>query len=135
MKMKLIFVISVVILVLLTVLLLNPCNKLSVISNSVDTRENKVEDALLVMLFPYIHKAIEQYYGKNRQFMEPTVIDIKRLESAQYHFKIKVQVITFEGPHNPPYGLETMTIIHDYSGVHVANFKHEKWGSTDSNRN
>ena len=31
--------------------------------------------------------------------------------------------------------LETMTIIHDYSGTYVTNFKHENWDQQDSNRN
>lgn len=95
-----------------------------------DTRASQgkmVQDFLLVMLYPYMAQAIEQYYGKPKQFELHTakIIDIKRFtEKGQFYFEIKVQVRTFEGPHNPPYGFETITMVNDLSGITITNFEH-----------
>ncbi|WP_080490461.1 DUF3888 domain-containing protein [Clostridium sporogenes] len=53
------------------------------------------------------------------------MINIKRLEPGSFNFEIKISVTTFKGSHNPPYGLETVTIKLDDSGKHIVNFKHE----------
>jgi hypothetical protein len=88
-----------------------------------DSREELMEDALLSRLFPTIDQAITNHYGKRKQFMKPKVLEIKRLETAQFHFEVILEVITFEGPHNPPYGTDTITII--MAGqLRVENFNH-----------
>lgn len=91
-----------------------------------DTRERKIQEFLLMMLYPYIDQAIEEYYGKPKQYEEAKIIDIKRLnQKGQYSFEIKVQVRTFEGPHNPPYGLETITMENDLSRIIITKLEHK----------
>jgi hypothetical protein len=76
--------------------------------NVSDSREELMKDALLSRLFPTIDQAITTYYGQRKQFMKPKVLEIKRLQTAQFHFEVIVEVITFEGPHNPPYGTDPL---------------------------
>ncbi|MGO5067426.1 DUF3888 domain-containing protein [Clostridium sporogenes] len=90
--------------------------------------QRKLEnDLLLRILSPYIDKAIENYYGESRQFdlWNAKITNIKRLEPGSFNFEITVSVTTFKGPHNPPYGLETVTIKFDNFGTHIINFNHK----------
>ncbi|KRU25951.1 hypothetical protein VT91_12150 [Clostridium sporogenes] len=90
--------------------------------------QKKLENDLILRVFsPYIAKAIENYYGEPRQFdlWDAKIINLKRLEPGSFNFEIKISVTTFKGPHNPPYGLETVTIKVDDSGTHVVNFNHK----------
>jgi hypothetical protein len=102
----------VIISIVLIISLLTRHNQLSNSSIIVsDSREGIMEDALLSCLFPTIDQAVTAYYGQTKQFMLPEVLEIQRLETAQFHFKVKVRVTTFEGAHNPPYGTDTISII------------------------
>lgn len=80
------------------------------------------KEYILSSLYPHIRRAIEEYYGESRQYMNAEILDIKK-ENGNY--ELKVRVTTFMGPHNPPYGLETMTIVNDGSGIYVKDFIHE----------
>lgn len=84
---------------------------------------------MLRFLFPSITEAVEEFYGQPKQFMSPSIRDIKRLPSGQYHFEITVQVETFEGPYNPPYGLETITMTTDTTSsnyeIRTINYRHQ----------
>lgn len=71
---------------------------------------------------PYVDKAIEAYYGGFRQYWNEGITDIEKV-GGEYWFKIQLE--TFMGAHNPPYGIDTMTIILDYKGIRVDDFKHE----------
>lgn len=81
------------------------------------------EDYILSTLFPYINEAIKQYYGEDRQFMNAGILDIKK-EFGYY--ELKVRITTFVGAHNPPYGLDTMTIVKDRSEIYVKDYIHEE---------
>lgn len=83
-----------------------------------------INDALLSLLFPYIGDAIKNYYGNDKLFMNAKILEVTRLQSAQYYFKVKLQVTTFEGAHNPPYGIETITIVLD-DKTRVTQFEHK----------
>lgn len=84
-------------------------------------------DFILRLLSPYIDKAIKNYYGEIRQYglWNAKIINIKRLEPGSFNFEATVSVITFTGPHNPPYGLETITIRFGGENVDIIDFKHE----------
>jgi internalin A len=75
------------------------------------------------MLFPYIEKAIEKHYGEFRQYMNDGIIGI---ESTQDGLIIKVILETFVGPHNPPYGLDTITFLKSDSEIKEVNFNHQE---------
>lgn len=93
-----------------------------------DDSKSKLEnDLLLRFSSPYIDSAIENYYGEPRQFdlWDAKIISIKRFEPESFNFETTISVTTFKGPHNPPYGLEVVTIRIDGNGIHVVNFKHK----------
>lgn len=73
-------------------------------------------------LFTYIDSAIRQYYGDGRQYMDEKILNIEKIDGK---IRIKVRVTTFVGAHNPPYGIETITFLEDYTGIKVEEFKHE----------
>ena len=77
------------------------------------------------LLSPYIYKAIKNYYGEIRQYTDAKIINIKRLEPGSFNFETTVSVLTFTGPHNPPYGLETITIRFGSECVDIIDFKHK----------
>lgn len=51
-------------------------------------------------------------------------MSIKKIPE-RLEYEITVQVETFTGPHNPPRGIETVTILTSPMGTQVINFKHE----------
>lgn len=72
------------------------------------TRENILEDAVIDLLKPQMYSAIEDHYGTTEEisFMCERVIDIKKLDYPN-KFEVKLEGITYTGPHNP---LDTFTI-------------------------
>lgn len=95
--------------------------------------EDVINDIMLSMLMPYISEAVYDYYGEPKQYAlnDAKIILAERLPIGQFYFEIIIQVISFEGAHNPSYGLETITIRKDYSGINVINFKHEDYPIED----
>lgn len=133
MKKKLVIIITII---FLTIVLSNKSYykvyansfRINVPTITENESQRKLENGLLLrILLPYIDKAIENYYGEPRQFdlWDAKIMNIKRLEPESFNFEITVSVTTFKGPHNPPYGLETVTIkIYD-SGTHIIKFNHK----------
>ena len=66
---------------------------------------------VVTMLYPDIDKAIQAYYGETIRGYDLYDAKIRKLESLRgwSDFNVTVDVETFYGPHNPPYGLERMT--------------------------
>ena len=69
------------------------------------------DDVILDLLFPSIYKAIENHFGKPKQYYCEQVLQIKeKVEHETYHyFNVTVQLTTFEGAHDFPYDLVTIT--------------------------
>ncbi|MEH6947690.1 DUF3888 domain-containing protein [Bacillus sp. JJ634] len=67
------------------------------------------DDLIYILLVPLIYKEIEKQYGTPKQFYCGNIIQIKKLEQGSYYFDVTVQVTTFEGAHNPPNDLVTIT--------------------------
>ncbi len=83
--------------------------------------EKNNEEFILNILSPYIAAAIKQYYGESRQYRNAGILNSERTD-GRYRFTIRVE--TFVGAHNPPYGLETIRIIKDNSGIKIEDFIH-----------
>ena len=90
-----------------------------------DTNQQDIyKESVLSLLYPYISTEVDIYYGHPKQFWQEKILSIiKTPELSEY--KITVQVETFTGPHNPPRGIETITILTSPMGTKVINFKHE----------
>lgn len=79
------------------------------------------ERILLLVLNPYIQEAITNYYGEKRQYDNAEIIYIipKKLNHL-----IQIRVSTFVGPHNPPYGEDTITLEINSSKIQLIDFQH-----------
>lgn len=88
--------------------------------------EQLLRDTLITLLNPTIKAEIIHYYGYPKQYglYDAKILDIKREEEGGFSFSVKIQVTTFEAAHNPPYGIETMTISITPSGTNVLSYTH-----------
>lgn len=69
-----------------------------------------IEKAFLRAIGSKILDATKTYYGEPRLFYhDGRIINIARNIQDDY-YDITVQIITFKGPHNPPYGFDTITL-------------------------
>ena len=78
---------------------------------SVDAAEQVIVD----LLYPPIAAAVAEYYGEPTQFWHPEILSIQKVSDSR-NYEVVIQVETFQGPHNPPYGLETITFYVDPIG-------------------
>jgi hypothetical protein len=74
-----------------------------------------LEQAFLRAIGPEILKATGRLYSS------PRIIDIVRDEFND-KYKLTVQIVTFEGAHNPPYGFDTITL--EIPGFKVIKYEH-----------
>ena len=81
--------------------------------------------SLLSFLYPYISNSVNKYYGYPKQFdlYDAKIISIKKT-AEQFEYEIIVQVETFTGAHNPPRGIETVTVLTSPTGTKIINFSH-----------
>jgi Leucine-rich repeat (LRR) protein len=79
------------------------------------------QEYVLNSLAPYIQSAIYKYYGEARLYNNAEIL---RSERFQDKYILRIKVETFTSPHNPPYGIETMTIIQNHKLIRVDDFKH-----------
>lgn len=100
--------------------------------NRIPVPKQFLKEALIERLVDPISNAIENYYEPklwNRGFEK-----ILRIEKDEKNsvFYVTVQVETFEGAHNPPYGEETIIFQIKSSQIKVVDYKHrdipkEEW--------
>jgi len=82
------------------------------------------EQVLLRLLFYPAFNAIEKYYGEPRRFWKDNILSIQIVPDTPY-YEVVMQVEIFCGPHNPPYGIETMTFYVSYGYVELEGFEHQ----------
>lgn len=82
------------------------------------------EQVLLRLLFHPAHEAIEEYYGEPKQYWHGSILSIKKIPDTPY-YEVVMQAETFHGPHNPPYGIETMTFYVRYGNIELKKFEHQ----------
>ena len=80
------------------------------------------EQVLLRLLYAPAQEAIAEYYGEPRQYWEGKILSVQK--GAPY-YEVVMQVETFYGPHNPPYGIETMTFGIAAGKVKLQKFEHQ----------
>ncbi|MEA4932633.1 MAG: DUF3888 domain-containing protein [Lawsonibacter sp.] len=91
-----------------------------------DTQSSEAaEQILLRLLFQPVHDAIEAYYGAPRQYWRDKILRIRNVPNSPY-YEVILQAETFYGPHNPPYGIETMTFYVKYGSVELKKFEHRE---------
>ena len=71
------------------------------------------DDLILTLLYPSINQELKKQYGKGKQYHCGKVTQIKQLPLGSYSFNVNVQVITFEGAHDYPNDLVTITFSNE----------------------
>ena len=91
------------------------------------TENNTDENVVLILLYDNIDKAIQDYYGRPTQF---ALYDSKITKSKQigneFSYILTVEVPTFSGPHNPPYGLEILTFSVSPGKTVLKSYEHKE---------
>lgn len=88
-------------------------------------RSNAEEQVILRLLHQSTTAAVKDYYGEHRQYWRQEVLSVQKVTESPY-YEVAIQVETFHGAHNPPYGLETMTFyVGPFDNVQLVNFDHQ----------
>ncbi|MFW0780469.1 DUF3888 domain-containing protein [Rossellomorea marisflavi] len=90
------------------------------------------DDLILELLAPQINKEIIDHFGTSKQYDCAQVINITKNEQGSYKFTVDLQMVTFEGAHNPPSYVVNMTLSNDDSGWNwrAIKFKSKLWDPT-----
>ncbi|OXS55078.1 hypothetical protein B1A99_25205 [Cohnella sp. CIP 111063] len=92
-------------------------------TSSSEEEQNKL---IIALLNPAIENSIVGYYGEPKLYDSAKIIEIKTLQPGSSIFTVKVVLTTFTGPHNPPYGRDTIKLKVDTTSTKVESFEHEK---------
>ena len=84
----------------------------------------EAKETILRLLAHPVQQAITDYYGESRQYWNDEILAIKMVPRTPY-YEVVVRVETFYGPHNPPYGIETISFYVSYGSVELKTFQHE----------
>lgn len=91
---------------------------------SSEKSEEAMEQTILRLLSDPAFDAIQDYYGEPRQYWKDKLLSVQKAPNTS-GYQVVMQVETFYGPHNPPYGIETMTFSIRYGEVELKSFKHQ----------
>ncbi|WP_028401673.1 DUF3888 domain-containing protein [Ectobacillus panaciterrae] len=93
--------------------------------NRIPVPKELLKEVLVNFLSENISKEINNYYKKPKLWYRglEKVLKIEK-DEKNYIFYATVQVRTFEGAHNPPYGEDTITFQIDGSNIKTINYKH-----------
>ncbi|PLR75464.1 hypothetical protein CU633_21115 [Bacillus sp. V3-13] len=100
-----------ILIIFLTLFSYSPVKAETVTKNDVQLRD----DLIFIMLYPSIQQELKKQYGEIKQNYCGKIIEIKKLPQGNYSFNVTVQVITFEGAHDPPNDLVTITFSNEKS--------------------
>ncbi|MCM3595606.1 DUF3888 domain-containing protein [Metabacillus idriensis] len=93
----------------LTLFSYSPVKAETATKNDVQLRD----DLIFILLYPSIQQELKKQYGEIKQSNCANITQIKKLQQGSYLFNVTVQVRTFEGAHNPPYDLVTITFSNE----------------------
>jgi hypothetical protein len=87
-----------------------------------------IKDQVIVSLLnPYIDRQVKKTYGPRPPLYsvaEAKILSLTQNSNQNVDFEVKIQIQTFRGPHNPPYGCDTFTFrVQPYS-VELLHFEH-----------
>src|SRR5690606_34592488 len=92
--------------------------------NRIPVPKKLLKEALIERLVDSISKAIVSHYGESKLWYRGDE-KVLKIEKDEDGIILTVQVMTFEGAHNPPYGEETITFqILSGGNVKVINYQH-----------
>lgn len=89
-----------------------------------ESKSGPAQDAAEQVILQPIREAVNDHYDGLRQYWKQEVLSVEKVSQSPY-YQVVIQVETFCGPHNPPYGLETMAFHIDLMGtVQLIGFDH-----------
>ena len=93
--------------------------------NRIPVPKEFLKEVLINLLLEPIGKEVNNYYKEPKLWDRDSekVLEIKK-DEANYIFYVTVQVQTFEGAHNPPYGEDTITFRIKGNDIETINYKH-----------
>ena len=87
--------------------------------------QDAVEQVILRLLHQPVKEAVNDYYDGPRQYWRQEVLSVQKVPQSPY-YEVVIRVETFYGPHNPPYGLETMIFyVGPLDEVRLVSFDHQ----------
>lgn len=94
-------------------------------SKSQKDRSDATDQVILRLLYQPTTTAIEDYYKEHRQYWRQEILNVQKVPQSPY-YKVVIRVETFQGAHNPPYGLETLTFyVGPLDKVQLISFEHQ----------
>lgn len=85
------------------------------------------DDAIISLLLDDINKAVQSYYNDpNKSFWKAKIIDLKRIGEGIYEFEVTIEIETFEGAHNPPYGKDILVFSREIEGIKLIKYQHKQ---------
>lgn len=93
--------------------------------SSKEISEDISEKLILRLLHQPTVSAVDTYYGEHRQYWQQELLSVQKIPQSPY-YEVIIQVETFCGAHNPPYGIEAMTFHVGISGeAQLVSFDHQ----------
>ena len=87
--------------------------------------EDVSEQIILRLMNQSITTTVDDYYGEHRQYWQQNLLSFQKKPQSPY-YGVTLQVETFYGAHNPPYGIETMVFhIGIFGEIQLASFDHQ----------
>lgn len=92
---------------------------------NIDIAEADAESAIALLLYDNIDNAIQTYCGQPTQFAlyNAKILMIERIDNS-FGFDVIIDVPTFHGAHNPPYGIERMKFAIKPGDVELKEYRH-----------
>ncbi|MCU5378591.1 DUF3888 domain-containing protein [Bacillus cereus] len=93
--------------------------------NRIPVPKQFLKEVLINLLLEPISKEVENYYKEPKLWYRgfEKILEIKT-DKTNSIFYVTVQIQTFEGAHNPPYGEDTITFRIKGNDVKTINYKH-----------
>ncbi len=83
-----------------------------------------LERLIMINYALQIKEAVDNYYKEPRGFDLTKIEDVKVV--APYEYEARIQISTYVGAHNPPYGIDVVTIRFKHlSDGKVVNYEHK----------
>ncbi|WP_166703276.1 DUF3888 domain-containing protein [Bacillus albus] len=93
--------------------------------NRIPVPKNLLKEVVMNLLLEPISKEVEKYYKEPKLWDRGSekIVEITK-DETNYIFYVTVQIQTFEGAHNPPYGEDTITFRMKGNEIKSIHYKH-----------
>ncbi|WP_242308284.1 DUF3888 domain-containing protein [Bacillus cereus group sp. BfR-BA-01524] len=103
--------------------------------NRIPVPKKLLKEVVIELLLEPISKEVENYYKEPKLWYRGSekILEIKK-DTTNYTFYVTVQIQTFEGAHNPPYGEDTITFLIKGNDLKTIHYKHRDISEEESNK-